>query len=181
MRIIISIYAILLLLSSCQTIPKNFTYGDKRENTGLEKLINIDGIYVSEHSCDQSFFSVYRFYPDGLFRIATTSQITGQLVDCFESEEKTTICKQILEGRYIMDQDTIKTQVIWPVGNGCVIFRDYRISEEKQIYNISDYVEPEYTKLVYMKNYPSYRYNPCEKEAKFYPLKSTSLINPQAN
>ena len=152
--------------------PKNFSNRYDGNNTGLDKLININGYYISEHGCDSAFFSIYMFYPDGLFTIATTSRITDELTDCFENGGKNNICKYPLWGTYIVEGDIIKTQVIRPEGNGCVIFRDYRILPNREITNISDYVQPEYTNLGYMENYPSFTSNPCEKAAKFYPLKN---------
>lgn len=162
------IILISVVLCGCGA-PKNFSYRYGGENTGLDKRININGYYVSQHSCDSAFYSMYMFYPDGLFTIATTSRISAELIDCFENGGKNGICKYPLWGTYIIEGNLIKTQVIRPEGNGCVIFRDYRIFHDKSIVNVSDYVQPEYTNLGYMENYPSFTTNPCEIPAKFYP------------
>ncbi|MFV0331032.1 MAG: hypothetical protein ACK5KL_14650 [Dysgonomonas sp.] len=151
--------------------PKNFTYRYEDKNTGLDKLIDINGYYVSQHRCDSTFYSMYMFYTNGLFTIATTSEILPELIDCFENGGQSDICKYPLWGTYKVEGDLIKTQVIREEGNKCVIFRDYKILPDGNIVNISDYVQPEYTNLGYMENYPSFKENPCSKKADFYPLK----------
>lgn len=170
-RNLIILFATALLLS-CAAPPKNFSYFYRNENTKPDKLINIEGYYVSQHGCDSSFFSVYMFYPTGLFTIATTSKLLPELTDCFEKGGKSAICKYPLWGTYRIEGDLIRTQVIRPEGNGCTIFRDYKILPDGNIVNVSDYVEPRYTNLKYMENYPSFKDNPCETEAVFYPLQS---------
>lgn len=152
--------------------PKNFTYHFNNENKGLDKLIDINGYYISTHGCDTSFYSIYMFYPNGLFTIATTTEITSELIDCFQNGGASNICKYPLWGTYRIEDNMIKTQTIRMEGNGCTIFRDYKILPDKSILNISDYVQPEYTNLGYMNNYPSFTSNPCEKKAQFYPLKT---------
>jgi hypothetical protein len=163
-------FLLLAVFTSCGLHPKNFTYSYNRENTGLEQWVDINGYYVSRHGCDSSFYSIFRFYPDGLFTIATAGEITPELISCFESGAKNKLCDYFLKGAYILEGNVIKTQVVWPVGNGCTIFRDYRISPEGHIINVSDYVQAGYSNLAYMKNYPSFYENPCEKAALFYPL-----------
>lgn len=76
---------LLLILLGCQSRPKNFTHYYEDINTGLEKRINIEGYYVSEHGCDSLFYSMFMFYSDGLFTIATTSDISSDLINCFEN------------------------------------------------------------------------------------------------
>lgn len=159
-------------LISCQTRPKNFTLLYRNSDTGLAELIDINGYYVSAHACDSSFYSVFMFYPDGLFTIATTTTLSDELIRCFTSSGKNKVCDYPLWGIYSLAQDTIKTQVIRTEGSGVVIFRDYKILPEGQLMNISDYVQPEYTNLAYMKNYPSFTENPCPSVARFYPLES---------
>lgn len=172
MRKISAIFISLILLYGCQSRPKNFTYHYNSENTGLEKRINIDGYYISEFSCDSSFYSMFIFYPDGLFTIATTSSISPELIKCFEDGGDSKICKYPLWGIYTLEGDLIKTQIIRTEGNGFVIFRDYKILPDGKIVNISDYVEPQYINLGYMENYPSFKDNPGKKPAEFYPLKT---------
>lgn len=162
---------LILLLSECGS-PKNFTYCYDDKNTGLDKLIDINGYYVSQFGCDSMFYLMYMFYPNGLFTIATTSEILPELIDCFKTGGRSDICKYPLWGTYKVEGDLIKTQVIREEGNKCVIFRDYKILQDKSIINISDYIQPEYTNLGYMQNYPSLKDNPCSKKADFYPLKS---------
>ncbi|WP_163273647.1 hypothetical protein [Dysgonomonas sp. 511] len=138
----------------------------------MDKLIDINGCYVSQHGCDSAFYSVYMFYANGLFTIATTGNLTPELILCFEQGGKSNICMYPLWGTYRVEGEYIKTQTIRPEGNGCVIFRDYKILPDKKIVNISDYVEPQYTNLGYMGNYPSFTTSACEKAAGFYSLKS---------
>jgi len=176
MKNITFIFLILVLISGCAG-PKNFTYKYQKEITGLEKLIDINGYYISQHGCDTSFYSIYMFYPDGLFTIATTSQILPELIDCFKNGEKSAVCKYPLWGTYRIEGNLIKTQVLRMEGDGCVIFRDYKILLDGNIINVSDYVQPEYTSLGYMENYPSFTANPCEKIALFHPLSSKRNIS----
>lgn len=157
------------MLYGCSIQPKNFSYFYTKENTGLDKLINLDGYYVCEHGCDSTFYSIFMFYPDGLFTIATTSRLFSELTESFEKGGNDKISKYPLWGSYVIEKDIIRTQVVKMEGNGCTIFRDYRILPDKQIVNISDYVQPQFTNLAYMKNYPSFAENKCPKIAKFYP------------
>ena len=171
MKKLFPILFFILVLVGCQS-PKNFTYRYTGENTGLDKLIDINGYYISQHGCDSAFYSMYMFYPDGLFTIATTSKISDELIDCFEKGGKSNICRYPLWGTYRIEGNLIKTQAVRTEGNGCVIFRDYRILPDKKIVNVSDYVQPQYTNLGYMENYPSFTENSCEKVAEFYTLES---------
>lgn len=163
---------LLIMLLGCQSYPKNFTYYYSDQNTGLDKLIDIDGYYISQHGCDSAFYSMYMFYPNGLFTIATTRKILSELTDCFENGGVSTICHYPLWGTYKVEGNLIKTQVIRTEGHGCVIFRDYRILPNKNIVNVSDYIQSQYTNLGYMSNYPSFVSSECSKEAVFYPLQS---------
>jgi hypothetical protein len=168
-RLIASIFCTAIL--SCSTLPPNFTYAQNNRLACLEEKISIDGYYVSERGCDSTFYSVFRFFPDGSFAVAMTSELFPELIRCFFSEsKKSSYCKYILHGYYLLEGNLIKTQVLWPVGNGCVIFRDYRILNEGAIVNVSDYVQAEYSNLGYIKNYPSFYENPCAKKAVFYPI-----------
>lgn len=164
-----SILLLICIVHACAG-PKNFSYYYNGENTGLDQMIDIDGYYVSEHGCDSLFCSMYMFYPDGLFIIATTSKIHPELIDCYRGEGLDKNCKYPLWGTYTIEGDLIKTQTIRTEGNGCVYFRDYQMLPDKSIVNVSDYVEAEYTNLAYMTNYPSFMENLCEKRAQFYPL-----------
>jgi len=163
-------FIIICITTGCISAPKNFTYYYEDIYTGLDTIIDINGYYVSQHECDSSFFSVYMFYPNGLFTIATTSHVSSDLLKCFLQGGNDIVCKYPLWGTYRIKNDTIKTQTIRMEGNGCVIFRDYKILPDKSIVNISDYVEPQYTILGYMQNYPSFKENRCEKKANFYPM-----------
>lgn len=168
---------LLLILLGCQSRPKNFTHYYEDINTGLEKRINIEGYYVSEHGCDSLFYSMFMFYSDGLFTIATTSDISSDLINCFENGGHSSVCKYPTWGIYTLEGDLIKTQTIRTEGSAFVIFRDYQILPKGDIINISDYSEYQYTNLAYLKNYPSFTDNPCKKTAKFYPLKSKRDIS----
>ncbi|MDH6355011.1 hypothetical protein M2132_001348 [Dysgonomonas sp. PH5-45] len=161
----------IILFSACASGPRNFTCLYDGKDTGLENRININGCYVSPMGCDSSFFSVYMFYPDGLFCIATTSYVSEDLIACFAEGGTSSLCRYPIWGTYRLAGDTIKTQAIRTDGGGFVVFRDYRILDGG-IVNISDYVQPRYSNLGYMANYPSFTDNPCPKVARFYPLAS---------
>lgn len=167
----------LLSILYCCGTPKNFSYLYTAEDTGLDKRIDLNGYYQSEHGCDSSFYSLYMFYPDGLFTIATASHVSQELTDCFVRGGDTPICKYPIWGVYELHGDTIKTQALRRDGSGFVIFRDYLILPDKKIVNISDYVEPEYSNLGYLKNYPSFYENRCAKPARFYPLSSKRNVS----
>ncbi len=170
MKKIIPIVFILFTICSCLSRPKNFTSSFENEYTGLDTLIKTDGYYVSQRDCDSAFYSMYMFYSNGLFTIATTSEISPELIECFQSGGKSFISQYPLWGTYLLFGDTIKTQVIRPEGGGCVIFRDYLILNDRSILNISDYVESEYSKMAYMANYPSLKTFSCSTKAAFFPL-----------
>ena len=172
MRNILLFILLIFVFGSCGSRPKNFTFYYKNEDTGLEKLINMNGYYVSQHACDSTFYSMYMFYSNGLFMIATTNQLSPELINCFENGGKSKICRYPLWGTYIVEGNLIRTQTIRQEGNGFVIFRDYRILSDGSIINTSDYVDPQFINLGYMANYPSFTSNPCEKKAEFYPLKT---------
>lgn len=162
---------ILLLIAGCVSVrPTDFTYFYDRKDTGLSSRINIDGYYVSERECDSAFFSVFMFYPDGLFTIATTSN-ADLVAECFSTGGKSKICQYPSWGTYRLIGDTIKTQTVIVEGmaSSC-IFRDYLILLDGSIINFSDYVNPDKSKLMYMRNYPSFRTNQCAAPARFYPI-----------
>lgn len=166
------IYTFFFLFTGCLTGPKNFTILYNKTDTGLSQLIDINGCYISQFGCDSLFYSIFTFYPDGLFRIATASQLNPDLINCFKQAQHPEYCQYPVWGTYKLTGDTIRTQSIRPEGAGCIIFRDYLILPDKQIINLSDYVEPEHTDLGYMKNYPSYTQNNCPANATFIPLES---------
>lgn len=172
MKKILTIILGVVVLWSCGSRPKNFTYFYKNENTGLNRLIDINGYYVSRHGCDSTLYSMYMFYENGLFTIATTSLLQPGLISCFETGGNSKICNYPLWGTYRIEGDLIKTQTIRPEGNWFVIFRDYRILPDGNIVNISDYVQPQYINLGYMANYPSFTSNLCEEKAEFFPMKT---------
>ncbi|MDL2224471.1 hypothetical protein LJB92_04070 [Bacteroidales bacterium OttesenSCG-928-M06] len=176
MKNTIYFFLFIFTLSGCKSTPNNFTFIYKGEDTGLSQLIDINGLYIAEHACDSTFFSIFRFYSDGRFKIATTSTLTDDLFSCFIEMNTNNYCKYILDGLYILEKDTIKTQVIWPVGNGCTIFREYTITPDNNIINISDYVEHIYSNLAYIRNYPSFYNNPCPKKIKFIRLKDLQEV-----
>lgn len=171
-KIVIILGIILLFIWACQSKPKNFSIPFRNVDTGLSRQININGYYVSAHACDTSLYTVFMFYSNGLFTIATTSTLHDELINCFIDSGYKKSCDYPLWGTYTISDDTIKTQVIRTEGDGVVILRDYKILPDKQIINISDYVEPIYTNLAYMENYPSFMNNPCPTVSLFYPLSS---------
>lgn len=170
-RLIILVFSLALLGSCISLKPKDFTYQYKNEYTGLDTLININGYYSSQRECDSTFYSIYFFYPNGLFTIATGTDLS-EVVKCFEDKDrKSAVCDYPSWGVYRMVDDTIKTQTVRQEGIGfCTIFRDYKIEKDKSIVNISDYVIPENSNLAYMANYPSFRESRCQEVAKLYPL-----------
>lgn len=163
-------YILLFLLLTACGLPKNFTNYCLEENTGLGERININGIYISPYDCDSSFYTAYTFYSNGLFMSATTDSISEDIMSCFKREGTAITKNYPLWGIYKIVGDTIKTQSIRKEGNGCVIFRDYIITPDGTLINISDYVESEHTNLAYMKYYPSFRNNSCAYVAKFISL-----------
>lgn len=162
---------ILIILFCCCSSPKNFTYHYNKNYTGLDTLIRTTGYYICQRECDSSFFSMFMFYTDGLFTIATTNEIHPELVECFE-KGGTFLSAYPQWGTYKIVNDTIKTQSIRTEEPYCVFFRDYKILPDGRLINISDYVEPKHTQLGFMKNYPSFYDNSCAVPAMFYPTAS---------
>lgn len=163
-------YILLFSLLSACGLPSNFTNYCLVENTNLEERINMDGVYISPFNCDSSLYTVYTFYANGIFLSATTDSVSEDIISCFKKGGTSANKNYPLWGAYRIVGDTIKTQSIRKEGNGCIIFRDYLITPNKNLINISDYVEPEQTNLAYMKNYPSFRNNLCASIAKFISL-----------
>lgn len=155
----------------CKSVrPTDFTYLYDQLDTGLSARINTDGYYTSARDCDTSFFSVFMFYPDGLFTIATTSNIDA-VTSCFSNGGNSKICQYPSWGTYRIYGDTIKTQTIVIEGMAAsCIFRDYLIGTDKSLTNISDYVNPKRSKLMYMQNYPSFRNSSCPSMSQFFHL-----------
>lgn len=160
-----------IILVACAGIkPKNFTYHFKDEYTGIDTLIDIQGYYFTQRACDTAYHSMFMFYDNGLFTIATGSDLTA-LEKCFREGGNTPLCRYPQWGTYRIEKNKIRTQVVLEEGIGvCVIFRDYLILPEKKLINLSDFVQPEYTNLGNLKNYPSFMDNPCPDEIDFYPL-----------
>jgi hypothetical protein len=113
------------------------------------------------------------FYPDGLFTIATGTDLTD-VVKCFQDENmKSVVCDYPLWGVYRVEGNIIKTQTIRQEGiEMFTIFRDYEILPDKKLVNLNEYVYPEKTKIGYMKNYPSFMENECLVQATFHPLET---------
>lgn len=161
-------FLLLIFLYNCSMLkPVDFEYVYDRTYTGLDTLINIDGYYIIQRECDSAFYSALMFYPDGLFSIITGSDLSDA-AGCLADNNNRTICKSISWGGYRIVNDTIKTQEVRQEGMGfCTIFRDYIMTADKNIINISDYVIPENTKIGYMRNYPSFFENLCPNAAVF--------------
>lgn len=162
-----------ITITGCSTLkPADFSYIYDKQETGLDSIIDINGYYVSERECDTAFYSVFMFYPDGLYTVATTSDVS-MVADCFSHGGKSRICQYPSWGTYRIKGDTIKTQTIIIEGMGtATIFRDYLILPDKSMMNISDYVQPEKTRLMFMANYPSFHTNSCGKASRFFPLEN---------
>ena len=171
--ITIVIFSITVLFYSCISLkPTDFTFQyNNNEYTGLDTLIRIDGYYITERECDSTFRAAFIFYPDGLFTIATGTDLS-EIGECWiNNDSRSTVCQYPSWGTYRIYNDTIKTQTIRQEGIGfATIFRDYLILADKSIVNINDYVVPENSNIGYMVNYPSFVENTCKKQAKFYPL-----------
>lgn len=158
---------------SCSTHkPTGFTINyNKNIDTGIDSLINIDGYYLMQRECDSTFYSSFIFYPDGLFCIATGTDLSD-VSQCFFSNEETTLCKNLSWGLYTIYNDTIKTQTLRQEGMAfSVIYRDYLIQKDKSLVNISDYVISGNTTIGYMKNYPSFMNNLCSSKSQFISVK----------
>lgn len=163
---------ILILISGCSVRkPKDFTYRYSSEsNTGLDKRIDINGYYTSQRECDSTFSSVFMFYPDGLFVIATGTDLSA-VIECFKTNKKSTICSYPSWGVYRLDGDTIRTQTVQLIGStGITVFRDYVIEQDGSLINTSDYVYPDNSNVGHLKNYPSFSRNSCSIPARFRPL-----------
>ncbi len=176
-KLFILFLGIPILIVSCISVkPTDFSYYYDGKDTRLSSRIDIDGYYVSARECDSTFFSVFMFYPDGLFTIATTSDIS-LVTECFSLGGRSKICQYPSWGTYQLSGDTIKTQtiIIEGMATSC-IFRDYLIRSDSSIVNIADYVNPDRSKLMYMRNYPSFYTNSCAVPAKFYPLSKKRAI-----
>ncbi len=164
----------LFVLCSCITLkPKDFTYYYNKEYSGLDTLIDINGYYLFQRECDSTFHSVLMFYPDGLFTIATGTDLT-EVVRCFQDEDmKSVVCDYPLWGVYKIEGNTIKTQAVRQEGiEMFTIFRDYKILPDEKLVNLNEYVYSENTKIGYLKNYPSFMENKCPVFATFYPLET---------
>lgn len=168
-KILIALFLTIFFLS-CVIRPKGFTYNYQAQYTGIDTMINIEGYYVLPHGCDTSFYSMFMFYPDGLFTIATTSRLMPELHDCFEYGGNSPICNYPLWGTYHIENDTIFTQTVRLEGNGFVIFRDFVINNDKTLSYLNDYVNTDHINLGYMANYPSFKGNICDIQSSFYPL-----------
>lgn len=166
----------LIVLSSlfcvgCSIYPKDFTYRyEQGVDTGLSSLIRTDGVYIVQRECDSTFFSVFTFYSDGLFSITTASDTT-LAIECFDAGGDKRLSEYPDWGTYRIEGNLIRTQTIHQEGMGiCTIFRDYEITPEGMLINVSDYVQPQYTNIGSMANYPSFRDNSCRTASSFRPL-----------
>ena len=62
MRILSTLFFITLLMYSCITVkPKDFTYRYDGQETGIDKVIDMDGYYITQRECDSNFFWVLTF------------------------------------------------------------------------------------------------------------------------
>lgn len=162
------------IIWSCATMrPKDFTYTYDKTYTGLDKLIRTDGYYIVQRECDSAFFSIFMFYNDGLFTLATGTDV-AEIAECFgNNSKKSSVCDYPAWGTYRIAGDTVKTQTVKQEGVGfATIFRDFIVLPDKSLINISEYANPEKTNIGYMKKYPSFYTNKCGEEARFYPLET---------
>ena len=166
---------LLMLLGACNS-SQPFISALPKSDALLEDHINIEGCYVFQRECDADFFSVVCFLPEGKFMIATTSNPTT-FVDYFCGKSTSSNIRQYVStGEYVLVGDTIKTQTIRKEGIAqCPIYREYLILPDKNLTNISDYVLPEKGNIGYMRNYPSFRDNPCPQAASFYFFQDSEL------
>lgn len=171
-KLYLTLFILCIACSCATTKPKDFTYLYDREYTGLDTLINIDGYYLFQRECDSTFYSVVMFYPDGLFTIATGSDLSS-VVNCYANEnQNSAFCDYPLWGVYRVEGGLIKTQAIRQEGMEMyTIFRDYEIKANKKLVNKSEYVYPQNSKIGYLNNYPSFFENSCAEDGVFHPLK----------
>jgi hypothetical protein len=155
---------------SCCTYPQNFIYYFySLKDMKCNQTIDTEGYYITQRECDTMAYSIFRFYPNGEFSIATTNTISPELINCFTDNTNNRSCDYLLHGVYAVEGDTVKTQIIWPADNKCTIFCNYRILSDGYIVNISEYAHTEYPNRN-LKGYPSFYNNPCEKKALFHPF-----------
>lgn len=147
---------------SCATPPKGFTYQFKNVNTGLDKLINIDGYYLSEE-CDSMYISLFMFYSNGLCRFARTEKDgVDYALNSFKDEGKE-LNPHISWGIYHISNDTIFGQFIEDQGifyGDYSFYTNYKILPNKRVM-ITSHVNEE-GKIV--------EGNKCNIVARFYPL-----------
>ena len=166
----------LLFNAGCSSQPKGFTYKYNPEKyTGLDTLINIQGYYKVPYGCDEKFYSLVMFYPNGLVTIATDDDTYGSPKDipnCFRFGGTVAVCQYPEWGLYEIKQDTIKTQVIddlgWVYGKR-IVYRNYLILQNKELQSISDYISID---MKIEDNGGRYIENPCPKPAEFYSSES---------
>lgn len=166
--------SLLFVISACSVKkPKDFSYRyNQTINTGLDQKLNMDGYYALHRECDSAFSSVFMFYPDGLFVIATGTDL-AEVSNCLATNASSTICNYPSWGVYKLVDDTIKTQSVLVLGfTGITIFRDYLVQADGTLVNLSDYVFPENSNVGHMREYPSFTQNRCQKVAVFTPLKT---------
>ena len=173
-------FLLILLLSMClfscgTRKPLGFTNYFTDEYTGIDTLININGYFFVEEKCDEDFYCMFMFYPNGLFTLATTSLMSSNLRDCFKQGGDYNICKYPSWGTYEIKNDTIITQLIVDYGFGgwgkVMVFRDYLILPSKELLYISEYCIDK--DVVTCNEAPA---NPCPKVAQFVPMERKRSI-----
>ena len=156
---------------ACTTSSPFFAASYPESETPLENRIDIDGCYVFQRACDSTFFSVVCFLPQGELRIATTSDTSSFINYFFGKATDSVVSKYVSKGEYVLVGDTIKTRTIRREGIAqCPIYREYLILPNRQLINISDYVLPNEGNIGYMRNYPSFRENPCPLAVRIHSL-----------
>lgn len=173
LKTISSLFLISIILISCGTSkPEGFTYTYLKDgDRGLSNLIDIDGYFITQRECDSTFFSAFMFYKEGVYCSVTGTDLNN-VKDCFTSNEKTVLCRNLSWGLYTVKGDTIKTQTLREEGiTYSIIYRDYLIRNDKSLVNINDYVNPNAKMVGYMLNYPSFHTNMCPQKVEFYRTK----------
>ena len=173
-------FLLILLLSMClfscgTRKPLGFTNYFTDEYTGIDTLININGYFLVEEKCENDFYNVFMFYPNGLFTQASANIVDSDFITCFTQEVGSNICKYPSWGTYEINNDTIKTQLI--VDHGLISwgkvmeFRDYLILPSKELLYISYYCIDKN-----IKGCNQNPENPCPKIAQLIPLSSKRSI-----
>jgi len=129
LKITFNILLLLLIIPSCgifisSEVKNDFTFCYQNENTGLDSLININGIYyININSVDReaikhpydTIYSAYKFFENGFFTINPDTSVFSINV---ETEKNSLFYHYYGKfGCYKLIGDTIKAQFLNPPGS----------------------------------------------------------------